>query len=160
MKGKSLLATINGLSKFNQESLLNSAAAAKLFNQSKQQQGQASELNRPVSPYSSYMNTINTVSNTQLSPTHSIKTENQAAIDNQQGKMQQNLFHVNSANNVQNILSQQQKQQQQGQFQQMMSPNSALNISISNSFLLFETKIHFDQNNSQISFFYYHNKKI
>ena len=76
------------------------------------------------------MNTINqTVSNTQLSPSHSVKAENQT-IDIQ-GKMQQNLYHANSANNVQNLLS----QKQQGQFQQILSPKSALNISISNHFL-------------------------
>lgn len=103
---------------------------AKLFNQNSQQsqsnQNGEQTNQRTVSPFSSYTTAINTVTNSQLSAQNTIKGD-----ANQQ--ISENKFQGNNSdnkNNVQTLLSQQQ-QQQHGQYVQIISPSSALNISLS-----------------------------
>ena len=105
---KSLLATINGLSKYNQESLLHptAAAAAKIFtigNQQQQQEENSTANIRTSSPFNQ-------------PPTTQIKAEKKERFQPQQQQQQ--------TNNVQALLQQQQQQQQQqGQFSQIISPS-------------------------------------
>jgi len=112
---------------------MNSAAVVKLFQTAGDSAANTTTSNsqqRPASPYNSYTAAISTVSNSaQISPKQSDKQldTNPASITTTAiNKLPHSSFSLTSPS----LLSQQQQQQQQQYNGQLMSPSSALNISL------------------------------